>query len=86
MKTQTLRGYLEGAYKVHAEANLATGAELIARVSKGFEHVFDKPMHEMNDGIDMARWRRDQNTVSLETLRRELSYLKAVLHHAVKTN
>lgn len=84
MKTHTLAGYLDGAYKVHAEQNLATGAELIARVKKGFKHVLDKPMHDINDGMDMARWRRDRTDVSLETLRRELSYLKAVLNHAVK--
>lgn len=84
MKTQTLRGYLDGAYKDYAEANLATGKELIARVRKGFEHVLDKPMHEINDGMDMARWRRERGHLSLETQRRELSYLKAVLNHAVK--
>jgi hypothetical protein len=38
-------------------------------------------MTDINDGLDMARWRKERSTVSLETQRRELTYLKAVLNH-----
>jgi integrase len=84
MKTATLGGYLDGAYKDHAEANIASGAELINRVKKAFPHLLDKAMPDINDGIDMARWRKERSHRSLETQRRELAYLKAVLNHAVK--
>lgn len=84
MKSFTLKGYLEGAYKEYAEANIASGAEMINRIKKAFPHLLEKPMTEINDGIDMARWRRGRDNVTLETQRRELAYLKAVLNHAVK--
>lgn len=84
MQRETLGGYLDGAYKAHAEQNIASGAELITRVKKGFPHLLDKAMTEINDGLDMARWRKERSGVSLETQRRELAYLKAVLNHAVK--
>lgn len=84
-KQETLGKYLDGDYKAHAEANIASGAELIARVKKAFPHLLAKPMTDINDGLDMAKWRRERSNVSLETQRRELTYLKAVLNHAVKS-
>ena len=84
MRSFTLGGYLEGGYKDYAEAKLATGAELIQRVKKAFPHLLDKPMTEINDDADMKRWRSSRDRVKPETLRRELSYLKAILNHAVK--
>lgn len=84
MKENTLLAYLDGAYKEHAEQNIASGAEMIVRIKKAFPHLLSKAMTDINDGIDMARWRKERSNVSLETQRRELAYLKAVLNHAVK--
>lgn len=83
MQRETLGGYLDGAYKLHAEQNLATGPELLARIKKAFPHCLDKPMQDISE-LDMARWRKARADVKAETQRRELSYLKAVLNHAVK--
>lgn len=83
-KHQTLRGYLDGPFKEHAEANISSHKDVLRAIRKGFEHLLDKPMTDINDGVDMARWRRERSHVSVETQRRELTYLKALLNHAVK--
>ena len=83
MATETLGAYLDGAYKAHAEQNLATGPELIARIKNAFPHCLDKPMQNITE-LDMAKWRKARANVKAETQRRELSYLKAALNHAVK--
>jgi len=84
LSATTLRAYLDGPFNSHAEANIATGSEMVARVRKNFDFVLDKPMTEITE-LDMARWRKKRSKVSLETQRRELTYLKAVLNHAVKS-
>ena len=79
----TLEGYLNGPFKVHAESNIASHKDMLARVNRGFKFALDKPMIEISE-LDMARWRKQRSKVSLETQRRELTYLKAVLNHAVR--
>jgi integrase len=79
----TLDGYLNGPFKDHAEANIASHKDMLARVNRGFKFALDKPMIEISE-LDMARWRKQRSKVSLETQRRELTYLKAVLNHAVR--
>jgi integrase len=83
LKDTTLRSYLEGPFKEHAEANIASHRDMLARIEKVFKHLLDKPMTEIRE-LDMAKWRRERSKVSLETQRRELTYLKALLNHAVK--
>jgi integrase len=83
LKDNTLRAYLDGPFKTHAVTSIATGSEMIARVKKHFHFILDKPMTEITE-LDMAKWRRERSKVSLETQRRELTYLKAVLNHAVR--
>lgn len=80
----TLGAYLDGAFKAHAEANIASHKAFIASIKRAFAHVLDKPMAEIAE-LDMAKWRRNRTSVKLETLRRELTYLKALLNHAVAT-
>ncbi len=80
----TLISYLDGPFKTHAEANIASHRCMLANVRKAFNHVLDKPMTEITE-LDMAKWRRERSSVSLETQRRELTYLKAILNHAVRS-
>ncbi|MDO8862458.1 site-specific integrase [Haliea sp. E1-2-M8] len=82
LKDSTLRSYLDGPFTEHAQANIASHRDMLARINKVFEHVLDKPMTEITE-LDLAKWKRERKNVSLETQRRELSYLKAVLNHAV---
>ena len=79
----TLRSYLDGPFKTHAEGNIASHRCMLANVRKVFHFILDKPMTEITE-LDMAKWRRQRSTVKLETQRRELTYLKAVLNHAVR--
>ncbi len=82
LKDTTLRSYLEGPFKAHAEANIASHKDMLARIRKVFHHVLDKPMTDITE-LDMAKWQRERTSVSVETRRRELTYLKALLNHAV---
>lgn len=83
LKENTLRAYLDGPFKTHAEANIASHRCMLANIRKVFHFILDKPMTDIRE-LDMARWRKERAGVSLETQRRELTYLKAVLNHAVR--
>jgi integrase len=84
-EANTLESYLDGPFKEHAEANIASHKDILANIRRAFGHLLEKPMTEINDGLDMAKWRRARSSVSLETQRRELTYLKALLNHAVRS-
>lgn len=79
----TLGGYLDGAFKQHAEQNIAGHRQMLAGLRKNFADVLGKPMTEITE-LDLAKWRRRRSKVSLETQRRELTNLKVVLNHAVR--
>jgi len=80
----TLESYLDGPYKEHAETSIAGHRQMLAGLRKNFSFVLSKPMTEITE-LDLAKWRRNRSEVSLETQRRELTNLKAVLNHAVKS-
>jgi len=84
LKDNTLEVYLDGPFKEHAEANIASHRDMLRAIRKGFSMVLDKPMNEISE-LDMAKWRRNRADVSIETRRRELTYLKALLNHAVSS-
>jgi integrase len=84
LEQTTLAGYLEGDFKVHAEANISNSSYFISSIKNAFGHVLDKPMTEINE-LDLAKWNRQRNHVTLATRRRELANLKALLNHAVST-
>lgn len=84
LKASTLGGYLDGAYKDYAEEHIAGHRAMLSGLKKNFSHVLKKPMTEITE-LDMAKWQRKRGNVTLETRRRELSNLKAVLNHAIKT-
>lgn len=83
-KQSTLTAYLDGDFKDHAEANIATSKKFIASIKNAFHHVLNKPMAEITE-LDMAKWNRERSEVSIETRRRELTNLKALLNHAVRS-
>lgn len=84
VKATTLGAYLDGPYKEHAEANIAGHRQMLAGLKKNFAFVIDKSMTEITE-MDLAKWRRNRSGVSLETQRRELGNLKAVLNFAVRS-
>lgn len=84
LKDTTLLSYLDGPFKKHAEANIVSHKDMRARIRKVFHYLLDKPMTEIAEA-DMTQWREEREKVSLETRRRELTYLKSLLNHAVST-
>jgi len=83
-KQSTLIAYLDGDFKEHAESTIATSKKFIASIKNAFGHVLQKPMADITE-LDLAKWNRERASVSLETRRRELTNLKALLNHAVRT-
>ena len=84
LQATTLGSYIDHIYREHAEANIAGHRQMLAGLKKNFAFLLSKPMTNIVK-LDMARWRRNRANVSLETQRRELTNLKAVLNHAVKS-
>jgi integrase len=84
LKAASLGSYLDGPFKEHAEANIAGHRGMLSGLNKNLSHVLHKPMNEITE-LDLAKWRKKRSNVSLETQRRELTNLKAVLNHAVKS-
>ena len=80
----TLGKYIDGAFKEHAEANIASHRDMMGRVKKSFAVLLKKPMADITE-FDLRRWRKNREGVALETIKREFTYLRAILNHAVKT-
>lgn len=83
MHATTLERYLNGPFREYAEANIVGHRQMLAGLKKNFSFVLHKPMSTISE-LDLAKWRKHRSNVSLETQRRELTNLKAVLNHAVK--
>jgi integrase len=83
-KATTLGNYLDNVFKAHAEASISGHRQMLAGLTKNFASILQKPMSDITE-LDLARWRKKRSNVSLETQRRELTNLKSVLNHAVKS-
>lgn len=84
IRQSTLGTFLDGPFKEHAEANIASHRDMIGRVKKSFAALLKKPMGEITE-FDLRRWRKNRDGVALETVKREFTYLRAILNYAVKT-
>lgn len=82
-KASTLGGYIKNTYRPYAEAHIKSHADIIGRLNKHFGFLSNRPLGEISE-TDMARWRKNREGVSFETLKRELTYLKAALNLAVR--
>ncbi len=91
----TLGKFIDGDWWDHAQANIASHEIMKGCVKHSFAELLDKPMAEISE-IDLARWRKGRNDrenqdgskrkpVNVETMRREITYLRAILNHAVST-
>lgn len=84
LDASTLGRFIDGEFKTYAEEHIASHADMIARVKRSFADLLDKPMSSITE-LDLARWNKARTGVALETRKRELTYLKAVLNRAAKT-
>lgn len=93
-KKLTLGKFIDGAWTDYGETHIASFPNMKATVKRSFAELLNKPMTEISE-LDMARWKKGRNErtnqdgtkrqdVKLETIKRELTYLRAVLNHAVK--
>lgn len=82
-KDSTLGAYLDAGFTEYAQANIVSHKDMIGRVRRQFAALLKKPMNEITE-LDMRRWQKGCEGVTLETIRRSVTYLKAVLNRAVK--
>jgi integrase len=91
----TLGGFIDGPWTEYGEGHIASFKRMRVCVKYSFSALLDRPMAEI-EKLDIARWKKDRKTrtrkdgtprkkVTLATMQREVTYLKAILNHAVKT-
>jgi len=92
---QTLGKYIDGDWIEHARANIASAEKIKTCVKHSFADLLDTPMTQIGE-MEMARWKKGRNDhenqdgtkrkpVKLETMKRDVTYLKAILNHAVSS-
>jgi len=81
-RASTLGAYIELHYTPHAEKNILSAADILARLKRNFEHLYDKAIADINEA-DIERWRKGK-TCKFQTTRKEFAYLKSVINLAIK--
>jgi len=80
----TLRAFLNDDYAVWAKANQRSYAQNLKRLTTAFKTLLDKRLDEIK-GLDVERWRAGEigRGLSLETINRDISSIKAAFNRAV---
>ncbi len=80
----TFRAFLDGDYAVWAKANQKAHAQNLNRLATAFKPLLDKRLDEIT-GLDIERWRAGgiERGLSLETINRDISSIKACVNRAV---
>lgn len=80
----TLRVFLDGDYAIWAKAHQKAHIQNLKRLKTAFERLLDKRLDEFK-GFDLERWRAGEieRGLSLETINRDISSIKAALNRAV---
>ena len=80
----TLRTFLDEDYAVWAKANQKSHAQNLKRLATAFKPLLDKRLDEIK-GLDIERWRAGEveRGLSLETINRDISSIKAAFNRAV---
>lgn len=80
----TFRAFLDGDYAVWAKANQKAHAQNLKRLATAFKALLDKPLDKIT-GLDVERWRAGEieRGLSLETINRDISSIKAAFNRAV---
>jgi integrase len=81
-RSSTLRQYIKLHYAPYAEKNILSAADILARLERNFEHLYDKAIADINEA-DIERWRKGK-TCKFQTTRKEFSYLRSVINLAIK--
>jgi len=89
----TLGKFIDGDWSKYGQANIASFEKVRTCVKASFADLLDTPMTDINE-LDLARWKKGRNSrenkdgtkrkpVTLETMKRDVTYLRAILNHAV---
>lgn len=80
----TFQDFLDGDYKIWAKANQRAHAQNLKRLATAFKPLLDKRLDEIT-GLDVEKWRASEieRGLSLETINRDISSIKAALNRAV---
>lgn len=80
----TFQDFLDGDYKIWAKANQRAHAQNLKRLATAFKPLLDKRLDEIS-GLDVEKWRAGEieRGLSLETINRDISSIKAALNRAV---
>ena len=84
-KSQTLSGFIEHQYGPWALSQRKTGEATLARLRSNFEHLFERPLQEINAWV-IEKWRSEALKAgkAKTTVNRDLAALKACLAKAVE--
>ncbi|CAH0355744.1 MAG: site-specific integrase [Sphingobium sp.] len=80
----TFRAFLDGDYAVWAKANQKAHVQNLKRLATAFKALLDKPLDKIS-GLDVERWRAGEieRGLSLQTINRDISSIKAAFNRAV---
>ena len=80
----TLRDYLDGDYAAWAKAHQKAHQQNLKRLKTAFKAFLDRKLDEIT-GLDVERWRTGEieRGLSLETINRDISSIKAAFNRAV---
>lgn len=80
----TFRAFLDGDYAMWAKANQKAHAQNLKRLATAFKALLDKPLDKIT-GLDVERWRAGEieRGLSLQTINRDISSIKAAFNRAV---
>ena len=80
----TFQDFLDGDYKIWAKANQRAHAQNLKRLATAFKSLLNKRLDEIT-GLDVEKWRASEieRGLSLETINRDISSIKAALNRAV---
>lgn len=84
LKVPTFRAFLKGDYAVWAQANQKSHAQNLRRLETAFKLLLDKHLHEIK-ALEVERWRAGEiaRGLSLQTINRDISSIKAAFNRAV---
>lgn len=80
----TFRTFLDGDYAIWAKANQRAHAQNLKRLATAFKPLLDKRLDQIT-GLDVEKWRAGEieRGLSLETINRDISSIKAAFNRAV---
>ncbi|WP_197279217.1 site-specific integrase [Novosphingobium sp. AAP1] len=84
LEVPTFRAFLKGDYAVWAQANQKSHAQNLKRLETAFKPLLDKHLHDIK-ALEVERWRAGEiaRGLSLQTINRDISSIKAAFNRAV---